>query len=109
MNLVHELPGTTFSGTRERGGYDSDAKTVLTLAEFQQWMAWRRPAITANPMMVWAGGPPPGVGGEGGRGRRAENGDERDGVPGRFSAGGPEIIDADGVCARSPAVLQRCF
>ena len=31
MQMVHELPGTTFSSTAERGGYDSDAKAVLTL------------------------------------------------------------------------------
>ena len=39
MRMVHELPGTTFSDTRERGDYDSDAKAVLTLAELQRWMA----------------------------------------------------------------------
>jgi putative transposase len=39
MRMLHELPGTTFSNTRERGEYDSDAKAVLTLAELQRWMA----------------------------------------------------------------------
>ncbi|WP_280489659.1 transposase family protein [Nocardia carnea] len=39
MRIVHDLPGTTFSNTRERGEYDSDAAAVLTLAELQRWMA----------------------------------------------------------------------
>ncbi|MFH5211757.1 transposase family protein [Antrihabitans sp. NCIMB 15449] len=38
MQMVHELPGTTFSNPRERGAYDSDAKAVLTLRELQQWL-----------------------------------------------------------------------
>ncbi|WP_280313537.1 Mu transposase C-terminal domain-containing protein [Nocardia abscessus] len=38
MTMVHELPGTTFSNTRERGVYDSDAKAVLILSELQRWM-----------------------------------------------------------------------
>jgi putative transposase len=39
MQMVHELPGTTFSSVAERGGYDSDAKAVLTLRELQRWLA----------------------------------------------------------------------
>jgi putative transposase len=39
MQMVHELPGTTFSSPGERGGYDSDAKAVLTLRELQRWLA----------------------------------------------------------------------
>jgi putative transposase len=39
MQMVHELPGTTFSSTDERGGYDSDAKAALTLRELQRWLA----------------------------------------------------------------------
>jgi putative transposase len=38
MTLVHELPGTTFSNTVERGTYDSDGKAVLTVAELQRWL-----------------------------------------------------------------------
>jgi transposase InsO family protein len=38
MTLVHELPGTTFSNTAERGTYDSDGKAVLTVAELQRWL-----------------------------------------------------------------------
>lgn len=33
MELVHELPGTTFSGSADRGNYDSDGKAVL------RWLA----------------------------------------------------------------------
>ncbi|MFE3206096.1 Mu transposase C-terminal domain-containing protein [Embleya sp. NPDC059237] len=39
MTLVHELPGTTFSNTTERGAYDSDARAVLTLRELEKWFA----------------------------------------------------------------------
>ncbi|ENO3978102.1 transposase [Aeromonas veronii] len=36
---IHELPGTTFSNTRERGDYDSEGKASLTLSEFEIWLA----------------------------------------------------------------------
>ncbi len=39
MQLVHELPGTTFSSPQQRGSYDSQATAVLTLAELQKWLA----------------------------------------------------------------------
>jgi putative transposase len=39
MQMVHELPGTTFSSPAERGSYDSEAKAVLTLRELQRWLA----------------------------------------------------------------------
>ena len=31
MKMAHELPGTTFSNTKERGTYNSDATAILTL------------------------------------------------------------------------------
>lgn len=39
MQMVHELPGTTFSNTTQRGTYDSDGKAVLTVAELNAWLA----------------------------------------------------------------------
>jgi len=39
MQLVHELPGTTFSNPTQRGGYDADATACLTLGELQRWLA----------------------------------------------------------------------
>lgn len=39
MQLVHRLPGTTFSNITERGDYDSEAKAALTLAELERWLA----------------------------------------------------------------------
>lgn len=39
MEMVHELPGTTFSNPAQRGSYDSDARAVLTLAELEKWLA----------------------------------------------------------------------
>ena len=38
MAMVHELPGTTFSNPGERGDYDSDAASCLTLAELERWL-----------------------------------------------------------------------
>lgn len=39
MERVHELPGTTFSTPTQRGGYDSEAKAVLTVCGPQRWLA----------------------------------------------------------------------
>lgn len=36
---IHNLPGTTFSNTREREGYDSSKESVFTLKEFESWFA----------------------------------------------------------------------
>jgi len=38
MQLVHALPGTTFSNSEEKGDYPSDKKAVLTLSEFEYWL-----------------------------------------------------------------------
>ncbi|TMR17461.1 DDE-type integrase/transposase/recombinase [Nonomuraea turkmeniaca] len=39
MQMVHELPGTTFSNPAERGTYDSQASAVLTVTELNRWLA----------------------------------------------------------------------
>jgi putative transposase len=39
MELVHALPGTTFSNVMQRGRYDSDRAACLTLAELERWLA----------------------------------------------------------------------
>jgi putative transposase len=39
MQLVHALPGTTFSNPVLRGGYDSDKTACLTLEELERWLA----------------------------------------------------------------------
>lgn len=39
MQLVHALPGTTFSNPTQRGGYDSDKTACLTLEELERWFA----------------------------------------------------------------------
>jgi putative transposase len=39
MQLIHDLPGTTFSNTQDRGTYDSDGKAALTLQELEKWIA----------------------------------------------------------------------
>jgi putative transposase len=38
MKMAHEVPGTTFSNTKERGSYDSEAKASLTLRELEKWL-----------------------------------------------------------------------
>jgi putative transposase len=40
MQLIHELPGTTFSNPKDRGEYDSDARSALTLTELEKWVAF---------------------------------------------------------------------
>lgn len=74
MGMVHELPGTTFSDPGERGGYDSQARAVLTLGELERWMVLavagyhgRVHSTTGQtPAAAWgagtAGGPPVTVG-----------------------------------------------
>jgi putative transposase len=39
MQLVHALPGTTFSSPALRGDYDSDKAACLTLEELERWLA----------------------------------------------------------------------
>lgn len=36
---IHALPGTTFSNTSQREGYDSEKHSALTLKEFEKWFA----------------------------------------------------------------------
>ncbi|HEY9681948.1 MAG TPA: DDE-type integrase/transposase/recombinase [Oculatellaceae cyanobacterium] len=38
MKMVHELPGTTFSNTKERGDYDSEKRAILTMRELEKWL-----------------------------------------------------------------------
>jgi putative transposase len=38
MTMAHELPGTTFSNTKERGKYKSEARAILTLRELEKWL-----------------------------------------------------------------------
>lgn len=38
MELIHQLPGTTFSHLSERGAYDAEGRAVLTLAELEKWL-----------------------------------------------------------------------
>ena len=39
MQLIHELPGTTFSNPGQRAGYDADGAACLTMTELQRWLA----------------------------------------------------------------------
>ena len=76
MGMVHELPGTTFSDPGERGGYDSQARAVLTPGELERWMVLAvagyhgrvHTTTGQTPAAAWAagtaGGPPGTVGDE---------------------------------------------
>jgi putative transposase len=61
MRMLHELPGTTFSNTGERGDYDSDAKAVLTLRELQRWLALAVACYHGEPHEGLGGRTPAGV------------------------------------------------
>jgi putative transposase len=37
MQLIHSVPGTTFSNLKEKGQYNSEKKAVLTLTELERW------------------------------------------------------------------------
>ncbi|MFU8866183.1 MAG: transposase, partial [Rhodobacterales bacterium] len=39
MGAVHLLPGSTFSSIKNRGDYDSEAKSAMTLDELEHWLA----------------------------------------------------------------------
>jgi putative transposase len=39
MGAVHLLPGSTFSSVKDRGDYDSAAKSAMTLDELERWCA----------------------------------------------------------------------
>ena len=39
MQMIHELPGTTFSNIKDRGAYNAAAKSALTLCELEGWLA----------------------------------------------------------------------
>ena len=39
MQIIHELPGTTFSNPNQRGDYDSVGMAALTLHELERWLA----------------------------------------------------------------------
>ena len=36
---IHNAPGTTFSNPDEKGDYDSDGESVMSLAEFEKWFS----------------------------------------------------------------------
>jgi len=39
MGAVHLLPGTTFSNVQEKGSYDSQKYSAMTMAELERWLA----------------------------------------------------------------------
>jgi putative transposase len=61
MTWVHEVPGTTFSNTKERKSYDSEANAILTLNELERWLALAictyhetlHGAFASPPIAIW--------------------------------------------------------
>lgn len=64
MQLVHELPGTTFSNPDQRGAYDSEQLAALTLLELERWLTLAvtsyhstvHSSLLQTPAMRWAEG-----------------------------------------------------
>jgi len=64
MQLVHELPGTTFSNPDQRGEYDSEQLAALTLLELERWLTLAvasyhstvHSSLLQTPAMRWAEG-----------------------------------------------------
>lgn len=64
MRRIHELPGTTFSNSVERGRYDSEKMAALTLSELEKWLVLAVAAYHGNvhgtlgqtPAGQWAAG-----------------------------------------------------
>lgn len=38
LKEMHDIPGTTFSNTKERKDYDSEKQAVMTFSEFEKWL-----------------------------------------------------------------------
>ena len=62
MGALHLLPGTTFSGPKERADYDSAREARLTLRELERFVAWEiagryhqvvHSALHRPPVAVW--------------------------------------------------------
>ena len=63
MGAVHILPGTTFSNTKVREGYASEAQAIFTLRELERWLAVEiagryhqriHSALLRPPIAVWS-------------------------------------------------------
>ena len=63
MGAVHVLPGTTFSNTKVREGYASEAQAIFTLRELERWLAVEiagryhqriHSALLRPPIAVWS-------------------------------------------------------
>lgn len=65
LNEIHALPGSTFSSVKKRDGYNSQKKSALTLAEFEEWFITLickvyhervHSALNSSPRMRWEHG-----------------------------------------------------
>ena len=58
MGEIHLLPGTTFSNIQERGAYDSEKESALTLSELDQFLAMQIIIYNNSPHAGLGGLPP---------------------------------------------------
>ena len=65
MKMLHLLPGTVFSNTKERGDYPSEKKAALTLNELREWITYKicyhyhtktHKGIGCPPLIAWERG-----------------------------------------------------
>ena len=65
MGEVQLLPGATFRSVAERGDYDSEGTSAMTMRELETWLAWQIPgvyharkhsALGCPPLEAWAEG-----------------------------------------------------
>ncbi|VVE64557.1 transposase [Pandoraea captiosa] len=62
LREIHDLPGTTFSSVKERDGYDSEKRAVMTKSEFEEWLVGlickiyhgrKHSALMMSPLRKW--------------------------------------------------------
>jgi putative transposase len=65
MGAVHLLPGTTFSSVQDKADYDAEGRAVLTMPEFERWLALQiagvyhltvHTALGKTPLEAWQEG-----------------------------------------------------
>jgi putative transposase len=65
MGAVHLLPGTTFSSVQKKADYDAEGRAVLTMPEFERWLALQiagvyhlavHSALGKTPLEAWQEG-----------------------------------------------------
>jgi len=61
MKMAHEVPGTTFSNTQEKGTYRSEERAIFTLTELEKWLVLAigtyhhnvHRSLSETPVAIW--------------------------------------------------------